>query len=419
MPTKPSVRFPKRFLWGVSTSAHQVEGNTHNQWSEWEQHNAHSLAAQAPYQYGDLDNWDDIKSSATSPENYISGSAVDHYHRYDEDFRLVKTLNMNAFRFSIEWSRIEPRDGEWDISEIEHYKNYVTSMKKRGLEPVVTLFHFTVPIWFAKRGGFAKRSNVKYFVRFAQKIILELGVSVKYIITLNEPEIYAAQGYLKGEWPPDIHSRKAYFSVLQNLALAHRQAAAAIRQLNRRYKLSVAKNSTYIYAGDDSQLSQRYAAFLQYQSDDYFLRKVIKSCDFLGVNYYFSDRVYGYRVHNPDEHLSDLGWDMAPDNLEQALERLWDKYHLPIIITENGLADADDDMRKWWLAKTLIAMQHALEAGVQIDGYLHWSLLDNFEWDKGFWPKFGLASVDRKTMQRELRPTAIWLAKTIKKLRGV
>lgn len=419
MAVKPSVRFPKRFLWGVSTSAHQVEGGMNNQWTEWEQHSAQSLAAQAPYQYGDLDNWKNIKKDATRPENYISGNTVDHYHHYREDFALARKLNMNAFRFSIEWSRIEPRDGEWDAEEIEHYKQYVMTMKDAGLEPVVTLFHFTLPIWFAEMGGFTKRANVKYFVRFAEKIVLELGVKIKYIVTINEPEVYAFESYFAGHWPPQMNSRYQFVRVLHNLALAHNRASDAIHRLNRRYKVSIAKNSAYFYGGDDAFLSRRSADIAQYFQDDYFLKKVAKRCDYLGVNYYFSNRIYGYRLHNPDETMSDLGWDMAPADLEQSLERLWNKYHLPIIITENGLADADDEHRVWWLKHTMVAMQRALTNGVQLEGYLHWSLMDNFEWDKGFWPKFGLARVDRLTMERVPRPSALWLKNTLKKLRGL
>lgn len=419
MPNKPFMRFPKRFLWGVSTSAHQVEGHTHNQWSEWEIDNARSLAAQASYQYSDLAAWSTIKKVAESSENYLSGAAVDHYHLYEQDFAIARKLNMNAFRFSVEWSRIEPREGIWDDAEIEHYKLYIAAMKKSGLEPVITLFHFTLPIWFAELGGFSKRANTKYFVRFAEKIIRELGITVKYIITINDPMVYAHESYLVGSWPPQVRSRKIYLAVLRNLAYAHRRAAVKIHALNRRYKVSIAKNSIFIYPGDDSALSKRSAALAQHLQDDYFLKRVVKTCDFLGVNYYFSNRVYGYRVHNPDQRVSDLGWDMSPANLEYALERLWNKYHLPILITENGLADASDSQRQWWLSKTIRAMNNALERGVELEGYLHWSLLDNFEWDKGFWPKFGLVAVDRATMKRVVRPSAVAFAKLIKKLQDI
>lgn len=412
-----SMKFPKHFLWGAATSAHQVEGDTHNQWTVWEFENTISLATRASYLYGDLENWPQIKDTAKDPNNYVSAKGTDHYNRYADDFDLLKKMNMNAFRFSIEWSRVEPQEGAWNVEAIEHYKRYVNELNRRNIEPVVTLFHFTLPVWFSEMGGFEKRRNVKYFTRFAEKIIRELGISVRYVVTINEPEVYAVESYLGGHWPPNKTSKWSTWRVLSNLAYAHNQAAKAIHAINRRYKVSVAKNSCYVYAGDNAVLSRFSAAVLQYVRDDYFLKKVVKQCDWLGVNYYFSDRVYGYRVHNPDQKLNDLGWDMSPENLQYALERLHEKYDLPIIITENGLADSEDEQRRWWITQTLLAMHKSIKNGVKLDGYLHWSLLDNFEWDKGFWPRFGLAAVDYKTKQRTLRPSAIWFGKIIKHLR--
>lgn len=411
--------FPKKFLWGASVSAHQVEGGLHNQWSVWELEHAKTLAAQSEYQYGDLPNWPAIKRQAKTPANYISGAATGHYDRYEDDFELLTKLHMNAFRFSIEWSRVEPQEGAWNPEAIEHYKKYVQALQRRGIEPVITLFHFTLPVWFAEMGGFEKRRNVQYFTRFAEKIISELGTHVRYIVTINEPEVYVDESYRLGHWPPNITSRRMAWRVMNNLAYAHIQTAHAIRALNRRYKVSISKNSAYYYAGDDSVLSRRTAMLSQYIQDDYFLQKVYKHCDFLGVNYYFSNRVYGYRVHNPNERISDLGWDMSPANIQFALERLHEKYHLPIIVTENGLADATDESRQWWLTQTIVGMQRAMASGVKIEGYLHWSLLDNFEWDKGRWPRFGLAEVDYITSARTLRPSAVWFGKIIKKARGV
>jgi beta-glucosidase len=414
---KISLTFPRKFLWGASISAHQVEGNTNNQWTAWEKENAKSKAAQASYHLEDLEIWPLIEVEAKDPVRYISGQSVDHYHRYTEDFDLLKKMNMNAFRFSIEWSRVEPSEGAWNVEAIEHYKAYTAELRRRRIEPVVTLFHFTLPQWFAQKGGFEKRSNVKYFVRFADKIIRELGANVRLVITINEPEIYANESYKAGNWPPNITGRMQHLRVLNNLAVAHKQAAKAIHAINRRYKVSIAKNSNYFYAGDTAWLSRKTADYLQYFQDDYFLKKVVKHCDFLGVNFYFSNRVYGYRVHNPDEKVSDLGWDLSPSNLQFALERLHDKYHLPIIITENGLADRQDRYRQWWLTQTLIAMHKAIKNGVKLEGYLHWSLLDNFEWDKGTWPRFGLAAVNYSTGERKLRPSAVWFGKIIRYLR--
>lgn len=414
---KTNLKFPKHFLWGAATAAHQVEGGLHNQWSVWELENAKSLATQASYHYEDLDSWPRIAKAAKSPANYVSGKADDHYRLYEQDFDLLKKMHMNAYRFSVEWSRIEPTEGVWNVEAVEHYKQYVKELKRRGIEPVVTLFHFTLPVWFAELGGFEKRRNVRYFVRFAEKIIRELGVSVRYIVTLNEPEVYAAASYLAGHWAPNKSSRWLTWRVSSNLAYAHNQAAKTIHGINRRYKVSIAKNVSYVYAGDNAWLSQLSAQIFQFLRDDYFLNRVIKQCDWIGVNYYFSDRVYGYRVHNPDKKVSDLGWDLSPANIQFALERLYEKYNLPIIITENGLADGEDAQRQWWITQTLLAMQRALDNGVKLEGYLHWSLLDNFEWDKGRWPRFGLAAVDYATQERTLRPSAQWFGRVIKHLR--
>lgn len=419
MHKKPVKRFSKNFLWGASTSAHQVEGGNYNQWSEWERQNAKSLAAAAQHQYGDVPHWDKHKKLASMPANYISAKAVDHYNLYQTDFDLLASLHMNAFRFSIEWSRIEPQEGAWNAEAIAHYKTYIAELKARGIEPIATLFHFTLPVWFADMGGFERKKNVAYFVRFVQKIMTEMGAHLRYVITINEPNVYASEGYKHGTWPPAVQDKRLYLRVLNNLAIAHNQSSKAIKRIQARAKVSVAYNSSYVYAGDDATLSRTTASVLQWCSDDYFLKKVVKQCDFLGLNYYFSNRVYGYRVHNPNTEVSDLGWDVAPENIEHALVRLWDRYHLPIMITENGIADSDDRLRKKWIQATLMAMQNAMESDVALLGYLHWSLLDNFEWAQGRWPRFGLAQVDYRTYERTLRPSALWFAKVIKQLRGI
>lgn len=418
MTKKPNVRFPKRFLWGASTSAHQVEGNNHNQWTVWELEHAKTNAAAAQYHFHDLPVWEMIRHQALQPENYVSGQASDHYERYEADFDLLSQMNLNSYRFSIEWSRVEPEEGTWNSEAIAHYVEYVKALRARQIEPVVTLFHFTLPVWFSERGGFERRANVKYFVRFAEKILSELGGLVKYVITVNEPTIYATKSYYSQEWPPMVHSKIKTWQVLRNLALAHNRVFKLSRTLNRRYKVSVAHNTAYYYPGDNAWLSRVSAQWMQFFGDDYFLRKVTKQCDFLGVNFYFSNRVYGYRVHNPDERVSDLGWDLSPANLQYALERLYRKYNLPLIVTEAGLADADDAQRKWLIAEHIMAMQRAQDEGVDVRGYLHWSLLDNYEWGYGRWARFGLTAVDYDTQRRQLRPSAVWYGKVVKKLRS-
>lgn len=414
-----SYKFSKRFLWGAAVSAHQVEGKNHNQWTVWELENAKAKAVQADYHLKDYKSWDRIKTAAKSPHNYVSDRLADHYNRYGEDFDLLQKMHMNAFRFSVEWSRIEPTEGAWNPEAIKHYKDYAEDLKMRGIEPIVTLFHFTLPVWFAEKGGFEKRSNVKYFTRFAKRIVAELGLSIRYVITINEPEIYATESYIEQAWPPAVHNYFKWWRVTNNLAYSHRQVAKAIHKMNRRYKLSIAKNSSFFYPGDNAWLSRLSAAVMQYLQDDYFIKKVIKSCDFLGVNYYCSNRVYGYRIHNPEQNLSDLNWDSQPADIQYVLERLHDKYRIPILITENGLADSEDVKRQWWITQTILAMHKAIRSGVRLEGYLHWSLIDNFEWAYGKWPRFGLAAVNYATGERTLRPSARWFGRVIKKIRGV
>lgn len=419
MAKPPTTVFPKHFLWGASTAAHQVEGGNHNQWTVWELENANAKAAQAAYHYGDYPSWDAIQSAASRPDTYVSGVLGDHYHRYDEeDFAFLSQMNMNAYRFSIEWSRVEPHEGTWNSEAIAHYKAYIAALKKRDIEPVVTLFHFSLPVWFSQKGGFEKRANVALFVRYAEKVIHELGSELRYVITINEPEVYAFESYYLQNWPPNQRSIWKFLKVINNMALAHKRAAKIIHDMNRRLKVSIAKNSTYVYPGDNAWLSRASATVIQYFQDDFIIKKFIRSCDFLGVNYYFTNRVYGYRIHNPDQRLSDTNWDMQPEDIEFVIERLSRKYSKPVMITENGLADAKDEQRQWWIKQTILGMQRAIANGADLIGYLHWSLLDNFEWAEGKWPRFGLVALDYATGKRLLRPSAAWFGRVIKKLRG-
>lgn len=405
------LRFPKRFYWGAATSAHQVEGGTHNQWSIWELENAVALAQTAKYSGVD-------SPEALLPQNYISGKATDHYSKYELDFDLLQKLHMNAFRCSIEWSRIEPEEGKWDEQAIAHYRDYFAAMKARNIEPFVTLWHWTVPEWFDKLGAFEKRSNIKYFVRFARKVLEELGADFRYVITINEPEVFVDMGYYRGKWPPMIQNKKLGTWVYLNLASAHRQVYREARKVNRKFIVGLSKNCAHMYPGDDAIVSRVSAKVTTWGADYFFLDRVKRQLDFIGLNYYFSNRFYGYRMHNPNERLSDMGWDMQPQNIEFVLERLSGRYKLPIIITENGLADATDEHRKWWISETVLAMNRALRKGVKLQGYLHWSLLDNFEWDSGFRPRFGLIAVDYATLKRKVRPSAVWFGQLIGKLRA-
>lgn len=201
--------------------------------------------------------------------------------------------------------------------------------------------------------------------------------------------------------------------------MAHNRAERAIHKISTYYKVSIAKNSNYFYPGDKAWLSHLSASIMQYFQDDYVWKKVIRHCDFMGVNYYNSHRIYGYKIHDDNKLVSDLNWDMRPADIKDVLIRLYDKYDKPIFITENGLADSQDKNRKWWILQTIVAMKKAMDKGVKVIGYLHWSLIDNFEWSYGKWPRFGLIEIDYKTGTRKPRPSAVWYGKIIKKIREI
>lgn len=416
MPNSQKLQFPKTFLWGASISAHQVEGGLHNQWTVWELDHAKVRAARASYVYGELDNWDSIKQAAKSPNNYVTGVASDHQSHYTDDITLARKLQLNALKFSIEWSRVEPRSGEWDTAAINYYKAYLAELKRQGIEPVVTLIHHTLPVWFAELGGLEKRANNRYVLRYMDKIMAEIGGAMRYVITFQEPHQYAINGYLHGSWPPGVMSHKRYRSVERNIVTIHKKAAAAIRERSRRHKVSIALRSSYVYAGDDAWLSVKAAQAIQYLHDDYLFAKLAKTCDFIGVSFMDSQRVYGYRVHNPADYVSDTGESMQPQHIEHALVRLSDKFKKPILITNNGVADVDDRYRKWWLMQTIIGMERARQKGAELLGYMYDSLIDGYDWDHGFWAATGLVAVDRQTLARTPRPSAIWLARTVKQL---
>jgi len=394
---------PKQFLWGAGTSSHQVEGGTHNDWSEWEEKNAPRLARQAHKKWT---QWQQEKFPEMFDEkNYISGRACDHYNRYEEDFDIAQRLGHNAHRLSLEWSRIEPKKGKFDEKELNHYKNVIAALKKRGLEPFVTLWHFTLPVWVRDIGGWENKETVDYFTRYTDTCLQSMR-NVKFWITLNEPDdIYAVFSYLKGVWPPQKRNPLKTFSVIKNLIRAHKEAYKIIHKHNPSAMVGFANNVVFYEASKDCFINKALAFLADYFWNCWFLNRTITYNDFLGCNYYHHNVVnYGFNK-NEDVKTSDIGWEISPRGIYYTLKNL-KKYDLPIYITENGLADADDARRGQYIANTLMQVRRAIEDGVDVRGYFHWSLLDNFEWDKGFWPRFGLVEIDYKTMKRTVRKSA-------------
>jgi beta-glucosidase len=396
--------FPKNFLWGASTSSHQVEGGTFNDWSEWEKENAQRLAHEAQKR----PQWQKSKfPEMFNPQNYISGKACDHYHRFEEDFDIAKSLGQNAHRFSIEWSRIEPEEGKFDEKEIEHCAKVIAALKDRGIEPLVTLWHWTLPVWLAEKGGVENRHFENYFVRYALKVVSSIGEDVKFWITLNEPDVFAGQAYLKGIWPPQKKGPVSYLRALKNLIRAHKKAYLKIKKLNNLFQVGISKHNIYFELAQDTILNKILKKIADLWWNKYFLWRIRQEQDFIGLNYYFHNRInYGFNK-NENKIISDLGWELYPQGIYNVLKDL-KKYNKPIYITENGLADAADEKRTWFILETLKNVYQAINEGVDVKGYLHWSLMDNFEWDKGFWPRFGLVEVDYKTMERKIRSSALF-----------
>ena len=411
-------KVPSDFLWGASTASHQVEGNNHNQWTQWEQSVAKKEAASTSQDIKSLANYQQIAARVKDPENYISGRGVAHYDLYRADFDLLEKLNMNAYRFSIEWSRLEPSEGYWNQTEIDYYKQYISDLKQRSIEPILTIWHWTMPIWLADKGGFEKRANIKYFERYCAKIAEEFGPQLKYVIVLNEPNVYSSHSYFLALWPPGVKNFTLSWIVYYNLTLAYKAAYKVLKSSNLDLMIGIADQLTDSRPINNNPFSKLVVKARNYIWNWWFLNRINKQMDFIGLNYYFTD-YYDWRQRkiNPPKPLNDMGWYMEPGSIYNLLMEIDRRYKQPIIITENGLADETDTYRQWWITETLKAIEKAMDHNVKLKGYLHWSLLDNFEWASGWWPKFGLVSVDRKTMKRTIRPSALWFAEQIKKSR--
>lgn len=388
--TDSTTRFPKNFLWGAATSAHQVEGNNHNDWTEWEK-------------LGKVKNGE------------RSGRAAGQYERFAEDFDLARQLGQNAHRLSIEWSRIEPKPGWIDPAAIAHYRDVLQALRDRGLEPMVTLHHFTNPMWVARRGGWRRSDTVDLFGRYVMAVVRELGDLVTYWVTINEPTIYSTNAHLVGYWPPEQRNAVAAWAVIRNFVAAHRLAYQIIHRHNPDAQVGAANNlSHFVPVRPHHPFDLALVKFGKYWHNQWWLDQTYLQQDFIGLNYYFHHPlkfvVSGWRnwfVPRPqgDKPTSDLGWEIHPEGLGALLDFLG-QYHRPIIITENGLADAEDNRRAAFIRAHVGQISLALQRGIRVQGYLYWSLIDNFEWREGFAPRFGLIEVDYQTMKRTIRPSA-------------
>jgi beta-glucosidase len=400
MPVTQSRSFPSGFLWGNATAAHQVEGgNTNNDWWAFEQ------------EPGRIANGD------------LSGIADDHYHRYRQDFATLRKLHNNAHRLSIEWSRIEPAEGEFDSRQIRHYRDVLGELREQGMAPMLTLHHFSSPLWFTSRGGWAAPGAHLAFAPFVRKVVDELGDLVSLWCTINEPNIYATQGWIFGAFPPGRHNDvPGLWRVLANLRQAHE---AAYREIKNRWPeapVGLAHNKYWLLPSRPRNPLDRTLVFAGRRLMDHWpvgrgrlQRTVAATSDYIGLNHYSGRLVevaprrpgeFFYRQFNPPGYpVSDFGDAVKPDWIREALLELR-PYRKPIYVTESGIASQDDGIRQQFLKDILGEVLLAIDQGADVRGYFHWTSMDNFEWSHGYRMKFGLIEVDRKTMERTLKPSA-------------
>ncbi len=422
---------PKDFLWGAATSAHQVEGNQHNNWSVWEASVAQDLASKAEARLkNEVPDWTAIKDEATDPKNYISGIADNHYNRYEEDFDLIKDLGLNSYRFSIEWSRIEPQPGKYDQAALEHYAQMIKALRRRGIEPMVSLHHFTDPVWLEDHGGWHGKEVVGRFTEYARVVAEKLGPEVKYWISINEPGSYLIMRYLGGgawpEWPIISMDMPKGFAYLRNLVKIHKQVQRVIKKSNPKAQVGMAHALIDYQLGRHDPISIITKKIVGYIPDGYLINRLKKDMDFIGVTYYmrmviksgFSNPANWGVKWNGIDPRNDMGWGIYPEGIYSVTQKV-KKYDLPIYICENGIPDADDDQRSQYISDHLKALMRSRANGADVRGYFYWSLLDNYEWSEGFWPKFGLIAVDRKTLKRTIRPSAKRYSQLIKKCQDI
>lgn len=382
--------FPKDFLWGTSTAGHQIEGNNKNSdWWHWE----------------NRDRAEDKKNFIVDTKKWPlepSGKTADSYKRYAEDFDLAKKLNNNAVRIGVEWARLEPTKGKFSRKEFNHYIKVLEAAKKRGLKTFVTLHHFTSPQWIAELGGWTNTRTAYLFARYARRCAEEFGDLVDVYLTINEPQVYSAVSYLVGRWPPQKTNPFDVLLCQFTMMRAHRKAYDAIKEVGD-YPVGIVKNIMFNRPHPKSLNPFDYiiAEIVNHLNSGFFLMPIRNHLDLIGLNHYFTNTFKNFMLTNENTKVSDLGWWLEPSGIKSILLRL-KKYKVPVYITENGLADSEDKHRSWYLKEILKSCKEAMTEGADLKGYFHWSLIDNYEWAEGFWPRFGLVEIDYKNGQKRI-----------------
>jgi beta-glucosidase len=390
-------RFPDGFLFGAAVSAHQVEGgNVNSDWWWWEH-------------------------LESTPVHEPSGDSCDFYHRYREDISMLAGAGLNAFRFSIEWARIEPAEAEFSQAVLDHYRRVLQACRESGVMPIVTFHHFTLPRWLQEAGGFASERFPALFERYCDRAAAALGDLIGVACTINEPQGLGSSGYLLGINPPGhTDDREGAQKTVDNLLEAHRTGAAAIRS-RAGIPVGVTLAMPDIQYEDGAQPG---TSSLEVESRvvDWFL-ELARGDDFIGVQTYTRFRIGPDGPRSPGHDWSDLtrevtesetttqmGYEYYPQALGGAIRRAAKSCPgTPVLVTENGIATAHDERRIAYMEAALREVQGCLADGIDVRSYLYWSWLDNFEWGFGYVPTFGLVAVDRHTFARHPKPSAAWL----------
>lgn len=370
--------FPDGFLWGAATAAHQIEGN--NLESDW---------------------W---RAEQAGLLPHKSGDACDSWNRWPEDIRLLSDLGLNAYRLSVEWARIEPEPGRFDQTALDTYRGQLETLKRAGIEPLLTLHHFTSPRWLADRGGWSSSEVVPRFADYVDRVARATSDLVRWWVTINEPSILGFKAYVEGSWPPhQPWNLRGYVRLLRHAAHGHVLARRALQAERRDALVSMAFAIWPTQAARWwSPIDQAMARLVDWLWQGRILRRSLATLDWIGVNYYsrtFVGFPWPSRPLGSGER-TDFGWEIYPRGLYDVLQRVG-RFGRPIVITENGISDADDDQRAAYIVDHLRQVCRAISDGVDVRGYMHWTLLDNFEWAEGFSQRFGLA-----TRERQLRPSS-------------
>ena len=422
------MSFPKGFLIGAATAAHQVEGNNIHSDYWLQEHMPHSSFAEP------------------------SGIACDHYNRYEEDIRLMAQAGLNAYRFSVEWARIEPEEGRFDEAEIEHYRRVIRCCRENGVEPIVTLMHFTSPAWLIRQGGWEAESTIGFFRRYAAYVTEKLGSGLRYICTINEANMglqlaaitrrfrlmaeqaqkqaksaegtvqvgmnfqkmmenmkFAAMENAEVFGTPEprifVSSRTAEGDVL--VMRAHQAAKEAIKAIYPDIQVGITLSL------HDLQALPGGEAFAEKAWEEELLHYLpfIRDDDFLGVQNYTRTQ-YGPEGQLPapeGAELTQMDYEFYPEALEHVIRKVHEAFQGDLLVTENGVATADDTRRVAFIRRALQGVESCLNDGIPVRGYCYWSLMDNFEWQKGFAMMFGLIAVDRSTQERHPKESLAFL----------